>query len=89
MREERRREGKDRKDRRLNMTLLPLQQELEDVNKWGLNVFQITEFSGNRPLTVMMHTIFQVKWTPTRYELVTHISHQVFFLSRIVLVILA
>uniref|UniRef100_A0A8C7SF11 Phosphodiesterase n=1 Tax=Oncorhynchus mykiss TaxID=8022 RepID=A0A8C7SF11_ONCMY len=36
-----------------------LAKELEDVNKWGLNVFKVTEFSGNRPLTVMMHTIFQ------------------------------
>ncbi len=35
-------------------------QELEDGNKWGLNVFKVSEFSGNRPLTVMMHTIFQV-----------------------------
>lgn len=35
-------------------------QELEHVNKWGLNVFKISEFSGNRPLTVMMYTIFQV-----------------------------
>ncbi|XP_020324906.1 cAMP-specific 3',5'-cyclic phosphodiesterase 4D-like isoform X1 [Oncorhynchus kisutch] len=36
-----------------------LAKELEDVNKWGLNVFKVTQFSGNRPLTVMMHTIFQ------------------------------
>uniref|UniRef100_A0A3B1JS58 Phosphodiesterase n=1 Tax=Astyanax mexicanus TaxID=7994 RepID=A0A3B1JS58_ASTMX len=36
-----------------------LAKELEDVNKWGLNVFKVTEFSGNRPLTVMMYTIFQ------------------------------
>ncbi|XP_034168315.2 cAMP-specific 3',5'-cyclic phosphodiesterase 4D isoform X4 [Pangasianodon hypophthalmus] len=36
-----------------------LAKELEDVNKWGLNVFRVTEFSGNRPLTVMMYTIFQ------------------------------
>ncbi|XP_051973028.1 cAMP-specific 3',5'-cyclic phosphodiesterase 4D-like isoform X2 [Xyrauchen texanus] len=36
-----------------------LAKELEDVNKWGLNVFNVTEFSGNRPLTVMMYTIFQ------------------------------
>ncbi|XP_048098849.1 cAMP-specific 3',5'-cyclic phosphodiesterase 4D isoform X7 [Alosa alosa] len=36
-----------------------LAKELEDVNKWGLNVFKVTEFSGNRPLTVMMHSIFQ------------------------------
>ena len=37
-----------------------LSQELEDVNKWGLHVFRIAELSGNRPLTVIMHTIFQV-----------------------------
>ncbi|XP_052460586.1 cAMP-specific 3',5'-cyclic phosphodiesterase 4D isoform X7 [Carassius gibelio] len=36
-----------------------LAKELEDANKWGLNVFKVSEFSGNRPLTVMMHTIFQ------------------------------
>nr|XP_046203735.1 cAMP-specific 3',5'-cyclic phosphodiesterase 4D-like isoform X1 [Oncorhynchus gorbuscha] len=36
-----------------------LAKEMEDVNKWGLNVFKVTQFSGNRPLTVMMHTIFQ------------------------------
>lgn len=37
-----------------------LVKELEHANKWGLNVFKISEFSGNRPLTVMMYTIFQV-----------------------------
>ncbi|XP_018416041.1 PREDICTED: cAMP-specific 3',5'-cyclic phosphodiesterase 4D isoform X1 [Nanorana parkeri] len=36
-----------------------LAKELEDVNKWGLNVFKVTDYSGNRPLTVVMHTIFQ------------------------------
>ncbi|CAD7678828.1 unnamed protein product [Nyctereutes procyonoides] len=36
-----------------------LAKELEDVNKWGLHVFRIAELSGNRPLTVIMHTIFQ------------------------------
>ncbi|XP_066567512.1 3',5'-cyclic-AMP phosphodiesterase 4D isoform X1 [Amia ocellicauda] len=36
-----------------------LAKEIEDVNKWGLNVFKVTEFSGNRPLTVIMYTIFQ------------------------------
>lgn len=40
--------------------LFLLLKELEHVNKWGLNVFKISEFSGNRPLTVMMYTIFQV-----------------------------
>ncbi|KAM7167037.1 3',5'-cyclic-AMP phosphodiesterase 4D isoform 3-T3 [Macrochelys suwanniensis] len=36
-----------------------LAKELEDVNKWGLHVFKIADLSGNRPLTVVMHTIFQ------------------------------
>uniref|UniRef100_A0A8C6UXL5 Phosphodiesterase n=1 Tax=Neogobius melanostomus TaxID=47308 RepID=A0A8C6UXL5_9GOBI len=36
-----------------------LAKELEHTNKWGLNVFKISEFSGNRPLTVIMNTIFQ------------------------------
>ncbi|KAM9519069.1 3',5'-cyclic-AMP phosphodiesterase 4D-like isoform 13-T13 [Salvelinus alpinus] len=36
-----------------------LATELEDINKWGLNLFKVTELSGNRPLTVMMYTIFQ------------------------------
>ncbi|KAI1900147.1 hypothetical protein AGOR_G00047020 [Albula goreensis] len=36
-----------------------LAKEIEDINKWGLNVFKITEYSGNRPLTVIMYTIFQ------------------------------
>ncbi|XP_034296834.1 cAMP-specific 3',5'-cyclic phosphodiesterase 4D isoform X7 [Pantherophis guttatus] len=36
-----------------------LAKELEDVNKWGLQVFKIAELSGNRPLTVVMYTIFQ------------------------------
>ncbi|XP_072272496.1 3',5'-cyclic-AMP phosphodiesterase 4D isoform X5 [Pyxicephalus adspersus] len=36
-----------------------LAKELEDVNKWGLNIFKVADFSGNRPLTVVMHTIFQ------------------------------
>ncbi|XP_061458192.1 cAMP-specific 3',5'-cyclic phosphodiesterase 4C [Rhineura floridana] len=36
-----------------------LAKELEDVNKWGLDVFKITEYSGHRPLTVIMYSIFQ------------------------------
>ncbi|XP_048360119.1 cAMP-specific 3',5'-cyclic phosphodiesterase 4D isoform X6 [Sphaerodactylus townsendi] len=36
-----------------------LAKELEDVNKWGLQVFKVSELSGNRPLTVIMYTIFQ------------------------------
>ncbi|XP_041085060.1 cAMP-specific 3',5'-cyclic phosphodiesterase 4D-like [Polyodon spathula] len=37
----------------------PLTKELEEINRWGLNVFKIAEYSGNRPLTVIMYTIFQ------------------------------
>ncbi|XP_029819717.1 cAMP-specific 3',5'-cyclic phosphodiesterase 4C [Manacus vitellinus] len=36
-----------------------LAKELEDTNKWGLNVFKVAEYSGNRPLTVIMYSIFQ------------------------------
>ncbi|XP_076964612.1 3',5'-cyclic-AMP phosphodiesterase 4D-like [Callospermophilus lateralis] len=40
-----------------------LAKELEDVNKWRLHVFRIAELSGNRPLTVIMHTIFLAVFT--------------------------
>uniref|UniRef100_A0A8C9Z151 Phosphodiesterase n=1 Tax=Sander lucioperca TaxID=283035 RepID=A0A8C9Z151_SANLU len=36
-----------------------LAQEVEEINRWGLDVFKIAEFSGNRPLTVIMYSIFQ------------------------------
>ncbi|XP_053285945.1 cAMP-specific 3',5'-cyclic phosphodiesterase 4D isoform X2 [Pleuronectes platessa] len=36
-----------------------LAKEVEDINLWGLDVFKIAEYSGNRPLTVIMHSIFQ------------------------------
>ncbi|XP_034056997.1 cAMP-specific 3',5'-cyclic phosphodiesterase 4D-like isoform X2 [Gymnodraco acuticeps] len=36
-----------------------LANEVEDINIWGLDVFKIAEFSGNRPLTVIMYSIFQ------------------------------
>ncbi|XP_072427260.1 3',5'-cyclic-AMP phosphodiesterase 4D isoform X1 [Chiloscyllium punctatum] len=36
-----------------------LAKELEEINKWSLNVFKVAEYSGNRPLTVVMYTIFQ------------------------------
>ncbi|XP_033926556.1 3',5'-cyclic-AMP phosphodiesterase 4C isoform X2 [Melopsittacus undulatus] len=36
-----------------------LAKELEDTNKWGLNVFKVAEYSGNHPLTVIMYSIFQ------------------------------
>ncbi|CAK6972170.1 cAMP-specific 3'%2C5'-cyclic phosphodiesterase 4D-like isoform X3 [Scomber scombrus] len=36
-----------------------LAKEIEDINRWGMDVFKIAEFSGNRPLTVIMFSIFQ------------------------------
>ncbi|XP_054458940.1 cAMP-specific 3',5'-cyclic phosphodiesterase 4D-like [Anoplopoma fimbria] len=36
-----------------------LAKEVEDIDRWGLDIFKIAEFSGNRPLTVIMYSIFQ------------------------------
>lgn len=36
-------------------------QDLENVNKWGLNIFRIAEHSHQRPLTCVMYAIFQVR----------------------------
>nr|XP_020471678.1 cAMP-specific 3',5'-cyclic phosphodiesterase 4D-like isoform X3 [Monopterus albus] len=36
-----------------------LAKDLEDINRWGMDIFKIAEYSGNRPLTVTMYTIFQ------------------------------
>ncbi|XP_035268098.1 cAMP-specific 3',5'-cyclic phosphodiesterase 4D-like isoform X3 [Anguilla anguilla] len=37
----------------------PLAKEFEEINRWGLDVFKISEYSGNRPLTVVMYSVFQ------------------------------
>ncbi|XP_077326349.1 3',5'-cyclic-AMP phosphodiesterase 4A isoform X1 [Lithobates pipiens] len=37
----------------------PLEKELDNLNKWGLNIFRVAEFSNNRPLGCIMYTIFQ------------------------------
>ncbi|XP_066563974.1 3',5'-cyclic-AMP phosphodiesterase 4C isoform X2 [Amia ocellicauda] len=36
-----------------------LARELDDLNKWGLNIFRVAEFSNNRPLSCIMFAIFQ------------------------------
>ncbi|XDV52009.1 hypothetical protein PO909_020791 [Leuciscus waleckii] len=36
-----------------------LAKGLEDMDRWGIDIFKIAEYSGNRPLTVIMYTIFQ------------------------------
>lgn len=35
-------------------------QDLENINKWGLNIFRIADHSHQRPLTCVMYAIFQV-----------------------------
>lgn len=42
----------------------PSHLELEDTSKWGLDVFKVAELSGNRPLTAIMFSIFQVPPLP-------------------------
>lgn len=39
-----------------------LSKELEDLNKWGLNIFTVSEYSEHRPLTCIMYAIFQVRY---------------------------
>uniref|UniRef100_A0A672T2I5 Phosphodiesterase n=1 Tax=Sinocyclocheilus grahami TaxID=75366 RepID=A0A672T2I5_SINGR len=36
-----------------------LSKDLEDINKWGLNIFKVSEHSHHRPLTCIMYAIFQ------------------------------
>ncbi|KAM6957662.1 3',5'-cyclic-AMP phosphodiesterase 4C [Aplochiton taeniatus] len=33
--------------------------ELDDLNKWGLNIFHVADFSNNRPLSCIMYAIFE------------------------------
>ncbi|XP_054634304.1 cAMP-specific 3',5'-cyclic phosphodiesterase 4C-like [Dunckerocampus dactyliophorus] len=36
-----------------------LAKELEDLDKWSFNIFQVAELSNNRPLSCIMYAIFQ------------------------------
>uniref|UniRef100_A0A3P9H9M0 Phosphodiesterase n=1 Tax=Oryzias latipes TaxID=8090 RepID=A0A3P9H9M0_ORYLA len=36
-----------------------LAKQLEDINRWGIDIFKVAEYSGTRPLTVTMYSIFQ------------------------------
>ncbi|XP_056329761.1 cAMP-specific 3',5'-cyclic phosphodiesterase 4B isoform X2 [Danio aesculapii] len=36
-----------------------LSKDLEDINKWGLNIFKVAEHSHQRPLACIMYAIFQ------------------------------
>ncbi|XP_055457300.1 cAMP-specific 3',5'-cyclic phosphodiesterase 4A isoform X5 [Psammomys obesus] len=36
-----------------------LAQELENLSKWGLNIFNVSQYAGGRSLSCIMYTIFQ------------------------------
>lgn len=36
-----------------------LAQELENLSKWGLNIFCVSEYAGGRSLSCIMYTVFQ------------------------------
>ncbi|XP_052500162.1 cAMP-specific 3',5'-cyclic phosphodiesterase 4A isoform X2 [Budorcas taxicolor] len=36
-----------------------LAQELENLNKWGLNIFRVSDYAGGRSLSCIMYTVFQ------------------------------
>lgn len=36
-----------------------LAKELENLNKWGLNIFHVSDYAGGRSLSCIMYTIFQ------------------------------
>ncbi|XP_042304944.1 cAMP-specific 3',5'-cyclic phosphodiesterase 4A isoform X3 [Sceloporus undulatus] len=40
-----------------------LSKELEYLNKWGLNIFRVAEYSNNRSLSCIIYTIFQAVFT--------------------------
>ncbi|XP_027443175.1 cAMP-specific 3',5'-cyclic phosphodiesterase 4C isoform X1 [Zalophus californianus] len=46
-----------------------LAKELEDTNKWGLDVFKVAELSGNRPLTTIIFSIFQERDLLKRFQI--------------------
>lgn len=45
----------------VSLVVLIFSQEIEDIDRWGMDIFKIAEYSGNRPLTVIMYSIFQVR----------------------------
>ncbi|XP_029772904.1 cAMP-specific 3',5'-cyclic phosphodiesterase 4C isoform X3 [Suricata suricatta] len=46
-----------------------LAKELEDSNKWALDVFKVAELSGNRPLTTIIFNIFQERDLLKRFQI--------------------
>ena len=37
-----------------------LGQNLDNIKIWGIDVFKISEFSNNKPLTAVTYRVFQV-----------------------------
>lgn len=35
-------------------------QELQDIDKWGIDIFNVVEYSQHKPLTAVAYKIFQV-----------------------------
>ncbi|PNI51606.1 PDE4A isoform 4 [Pan troglodytes] len=42
-----------------DLIVTPFAQELENLNKWGLNIFCVSDYAGGRSLTCIMYMIFQ------------------------------
>ena len=40
-----------------------LGQYLGNLNRWGINVFKISDLSNSRPLTAVTYTVFHVRRT--------------------------
>uniref|UniRef100_A0A2C9KA60 Phosphodiesterase n=1 Tax=Biomphalaria glabrata TaxID=6526 RepID=A0A2C9KA60_BIOGL len=53
---------------------------LNDIDKWGIDIFKVNEFSNNRPLTCVTYTIFQERellktFNIAPHTLVTYMMH--------------
>ncbi|BFZ16436.1 hypothetical protein BsWGS_19474 [Bradybaena similaris] len=45
---------------------------LNDINKWGVDMFKIYEYSNNRPLTCVTYTIFQERDLMKTFKIAPH-----------------
>ena len=48
-----------------------LGQYLDNIKIWGIDVFKISEFSNNRPLTAVTYRVFQVSESRITLYLIT------------------
>ncbi|XP_049644420.1 cAMP-specific 3',5'-cyclic phosphodiesterase 4A isoform X2 [Suncus etruscus] len=46
-----------------------LAKELENLNKWGLNIFHVSDYAGGRSLSCIMYTIFQERDLLTKFRI--------------------